>query len=490
MPPEGLIRIVTVAPETEGALDFIEKVSAPGVVVAIGHTGAVAGADPRRGYRGRAAVDPPRQRQPATAAAPEELPLGAAGRRRASCVHHRRRIPPARCSAARFRRGRRACERLVLVSDVAFLAGSAPGIGTWGDIAVEDPRRRPPEPGRHRIPRGSRPSARPLHCALHDARPARRWARRSALCTATRRACWACRQAPHRFVRRYAGLLHPFPTSNPAGLRLESRNLRDRRRGDCPPMELKSIKAGDPSGRAKENLKLYFVKNGLKGGDPIPTEHELAEGLDVSRTAVREALKSLESLGIIEVRPGSRPLPQDASTSRRSWKTFPTASTWTSTTSGTCSTCAIALEGAFLERYVGHYEPARIKELRDILDAMRRLVAEGAQRAVDDRVAHPVPSGPLPTQGNWLLLSLIRIFATIQRSADHARALSNAATCRQFIALHERWSTRSKPGTRQRPAEAPRALRGAAAAGASRLPLQPIAAAGPDPIELSKEERP
>jgi N-acetylglucosamine-6-phosphate deacetylase len=37
---EGRIRIVTLAPERSGALPFIEKLSATGVVVAIGHTGA------------------------------------------------------------------------------------------------------------------------------------------------------------------------------------------------------------------------------------------------------------------------------------------------------------------------------------------------------------------------------------------------------------------------------------------------------------------
>lgn len=36
----GMIRMLTLAPETDGALPFIEKVAATGVVVAIGHTGA------------------------------------------------------------------------------------------------------------------------------------------------------------------------------------------------------------------------------------------------------------------------------------------------------------------------------------------------------------------------------------------------------------------------------------------------------------------
>ena len=39
-------------------------------------------------------------------------------------------------------------------------------------------------------------------------------------------------------------------------------------------------------------------------GDQIPPERELAERFRVSRTSVREALRALESVGLIEIRPG------------------------------------------------------------------------------------------------------------------------------------------------------------------------------------------
>src|SRR5262249_48229077 len=37
---EGLIRLVTLAPERQGALEFIEKLAEAGIVAALGHTGA------------------------------------------------------------------------------------------------------------------------------------------------------------------------------------------------------------------------------------------------------------------------------------------------------------------------------------------------------------------------------------------------------------------------------------------------------------------
>ena len=48
-----------------------------------------------------------------------------------------------------------------------------------------------------------------------------------------------------------------------------------------------------------------LIKNGtLKPGDKLPTERELAVSLNVSRTAIREALRSLELMGFIESKVG------------------------------------------------------------------------------------------------------------------------------------------------------------------------------------------
>lgn len=49
-----------------------------------------------------------------------------------------------------------------------------------------------------------------------------------------------------------------------------------------------------------------LIRNGtLKPGDKLPPERELAQELNVSRTAIREALRSLESMGFIESRVGN-----------------------------------------------------------------------------------------------------------------------------------------------------------------------------------------
>ena len=54
----------------------------------------------------------------------------------------------------------------------------------------------------------------------------------------------------------------------------------------------------------QNHIKDFIVENSLEPGDPLPPEGEFAKELGVSRGPVREAVKSLESLGLVEVRRG------------------------------------------------------------------------------------------------------------------------------------------------------------------------------------------
>lgn len=53
-----------------------------------------------------------------------------------------------------------------------------------------------------------------------------------------------------------------------------------------------------------ERIKTYITEKECKPGDRLPSEKEIIDMLGVSRTSVREALKSLESQGIIEIKQG------------------------------------------------------------------------------------------------------------------------------------------------------------------------------------------
>ncbi|UFT98015.1 GntR family transcriptional regulator [Radiobacillus kanasensis] len=51
-------------------------------------------------------------------------------------------------------------------------------------------------------------------------------------------------------------------------------------------------------------IRNYITNHQLSPGDKLPSERELAEQLDAGRSSVREALRALELLGLIETRRG------------------------------------------------------------------------------------------------------------------------------------------------------------------------------------------
>ncbi len=52
-------------------------------------------------------------------------------------------------------------------------------------------------------------------------------------------------------------------------------------------------------------IKTLLLERKLHPGDLLPPEHELAEGMGVSRGTIREAMKILSALGIVEVKRGN-----------------------------------------------------------------------------------------------------------------------------------------------------------------------------------------
>lgn len=53
-----------------------------------------------------------------------------------------------------------------------------------------------------------------------------------------------------------------------------------------------------------EKIKEFIDRNNLQTGDKLPSERDLSERLQVGRSSVREALRSLELLGLIETKRG------------------------------------------------------------------------------------------------------------------------------------------------------------------------------------------
>src|SRR5437867_2027670 len=69
-------------------------------------------------------------------------------------------------------------------------------------------------------------------------------------------------------------------------------------------MSIEPIKSTRIYEEIVRQIKTMISEGRLNSGDQLPPERDLAEKFVVSRTSVREALRALESLGLVEIRPG------------------------------------------------------------------------------------------------------------------------------------------------------------------------------------------
>lgn len=66
-----------------------------------------------------------------------------------------------------------------------------------------------------------------------------------------------------------------------------------------------SVKSGKISELVAQQIKDAILKGTMKPGDRLPPERELVERFRASRISVREALKNLETSGLLTIKPGS-----------------------------------------------------------------------------------------------------------------------------------------------------------------------------------------
>ncbi len=115
-----------------------------------------------------------------------------------------------------------------------------------------------------------------------------------------------------------------------------------------------------------DHIKQYIIENNLKPGDPLPSEGQLADDLGVGRGSVREAVKSLQSLGIIDVQHGTglsvRELNFDPML-----ETFKFGMQFDARSIAELLQIRILLETAVIGKAVEKIEPAALQDLEDLL---------------------------------------------------------------------------------------------------------------------------
>ena len=179
-------------------------------------------------------------------------------------------------------------------------------------------------------------------------------------------------------------------------------------------MELKNLKIQNLQQLIQEQLKLYIIENNIKSGDPFPTEYGLAKELGISRTAIREALKKLETLGIIEVRPGVgrfvrefnfeailNVLPYNLKMDMKNFRDI--------------LEVRFCLESWFIAKDINKFTKENIAELKEILKKLEFQVLNNFEEKELVETHSQFHCALYKNSNNSLLINLIKIFSTIQR---------------------------------------------------------------------------
>ena len=154
-----------------------------------------------------------------------------------------------------------------------------------------------------------------------------------------------------------------------------------------PAIELGPIKSTRIYEEIVRQVKQLIAEGRLKSGDRLPPERELAEKFVVSRTSVREALRALESLGLIEIRPGEGTFVRQVSLDAL---VGPLALVMTSQREaiGELFEARRVLEPAIAVLAAGRATPEEIHEMERILEDQAKEIAAGKTGLAQDAAFH------------------------------------------------------------------------------------------------------
>ncbi|MEV6317979.1 FadR/GntR family transcriptional regulator [Streptomyces sp. NPDC051776] len=141
----------------------------------------------------------------------------------------------------------------------------------------------------------------------------------------------------------------------------------------------------------QERIKKLIIDQRLPSGAPLPTETELMELLGVSRNSVREALKALQAMGIVEIRHGFGTYVGPMSMAPMiEGLTFRTVAGHYRGEDSLLQLLELreAIETGLIARLAGRLPDADLAQLDVLVARMEEEAAGGAVRADTDRVFH------------------------------------------------------------------------------------------------------
>lgn len=179
---------------------------------------------------------------------------------------------------------------------------------------------------------------------------------------------------------------------------------------DSAPARPASLAAQRRLRSLQSDIMDLILDRNLDVGDPMPTEAELCTALGVGRNTVREALKVLQALGVVEIRHG--------------FGTFVAAAGFESLASSLAFRGRLslrhggheameladvrqALEAGLIGMAIDQMTPGHLAELEKLVEEMEQLAAAGTNFSVADQEFHRQLYTPLH---NELLTNLLDVF--------------------------------------------------------------------------------
>lgn len=160
----------------------------------------------------------------------------------------------------------------------------------------------------------------------------------------------------------------------------------------------------------QDRITRFIIEQGYRPGDLLPAEPELARALGISRSSLREAMKVLQTLGVVETVHG-----RGTFVGRFSFDPLVDSLAFriridlhqNVKTVRELLEIRMILESALVERMAGTCTPEHLAELWAILDRMDARAAQGEEFPEEDRAFHEALYRPL---GNALIVRLLQAF--------------------------------------------------------------------------------
>ena len=160
----------------------------------------------------------------------------------------------------------------------------------------------------------------------------------------------------------------------------------------------------------RDAMKSYILERGLKAGDPLPNEQELMAQLGVGRHPLREAMKALQAVGIIEIRHGYGTYVGEVNLqSLEDGLAFRMSQSMAGDLRDVQNVLEVrqAIEVGLADDVVGHFKEHGYDALEPIVERMEAKAAEGNYFPDEDWAFHQALYEPL---GNALVIDLLSVF--------------------------------------------------------------------------------